>query len=90
MRLGTSGMKRLLALTAMGLWGTACTTAMYSGSRRSSDEVAVLITTNGQVMMDGKSQSGVSTRVAKIDGSLAIESVPEQGTCIRVGCVARN
>jgi hypothetical protein len=61
-------MKRLLALTAMGLWGTACTTAMYSGSRRSSDEVAVLITTNGQVMMDGKSQSGVSTRVAKIDG----------------------
>jgi len=56
-----------LAITAL-MWGAACTTPLYSGPRRNSDEVAVLITTNGQVIIDGESQSGVSTRVARIDG----------------------
>jgi len=68
MRLAIGGMKRALALTGIGLWGAACTTPLYSGPRRNSDEVAVLITTKGQVIIDGKSQSGVSTRVARIDG----------------------
>jgi len=67
-RLAIGGMKRVLALTGIGLWGAACTTPLYSGPRRNSDEVAVLITTKGQVIIDGKSQSGVSTRVARIDG----------------------
>lgn len=68
MRLAIGGMKRVLALAGIGLWGAACTTPLYSGPRRNSDEVAVLITTKGQVIIDGKSQSGVSTRVARIDG----------------------
>jgi len=73
---------------------------------RASTVVVRLARQEGQIMLEvldnGKGFDSTSPfpghfglrsmqeRVAKIDGSLAIESAPEQGTCIRVGCVARN
>jgi hypothetical protein len=62
-----SGIGRALALTAV-VSGAACTTATYSGPRRSADEVAVLITSGDQMNVDDGGDSGVSTKVAKIDG----------------------
>ena len=63
-----SGVKRLLAVTAIVWWSAACTTATYSGPRRSADEVAVLVTSSDQTAIDDQRLSDLSTSVAKIDG----------------------
>jgi hypothetical protein len=64
-------MRCILALTAIVSWSIACTTVMYSGPRRSADEVAVLVTSSDEIMIGNGGQSEVSTTLAKIDGKEA-------------------
>jgi hypothetical protein len=67
MFLEKSGMRLVLVVTAMASWSAACTTVMYSGPRRSADEVAVLVTAGDETMIGNGGESSVSTSVAKID-----------------------